>query len=242
MKRVVLATMVAAFVFALSGCGDDNAVFLPTKSTITFAVMSTASPVAPDGTKVLLPSTSNGYAYIAMTATLPAFNNVSTTTAAAPNSGQIPGWLTGLVPGTTVPYGAKRISTSALVAAGPFADFATYSSVAKRTKINGYVSTDTVRNVKRVNIFLVYSSPRTPGATIVKGNSVDFAKLTTTFAAGSEMSDQLVKEMNKALWNFQTDLILFPPSYGLNFYILSGPPAPVVMNVIPTISSLLLGF
>lgn len=239
MKRVVLATMVAAFVFALSGCGDDNAVFLPTKSTITFAVMSTASPVFPNGTKVALPSTSNGYAYIYMTAALPAFNNVSTTTAPAPDSGQAPGWLNG-VTFPVVPYGAKRISPSALVAAGPFAN---NTSVAKRTKINGYVSTDTVRNVKRVNIFLVYSSPRTPGATIVKGSSVDFAQLTTTFASGSEMSDQLVKEMNKALWNFNVDLLGFPPSMSYNFYILSGPESGAQpTNAIPTISSLLLGF
>ncbi len=234
MKKLILAVLAATTLFALSGCGsDNNAVFLPTSSTITFSIISTST-----GTVVPLQSTATGAQYIHISAALPSFNNVSTTTAPAPTSGQFPGFLNGALPITVLPAGAKRISPSALVAAGPFAN---NSSVSKRTKINGYITTDPLQGQKRVSIFLVYSSPRTPGAVLVRGSSVEVAKLRTTFPAGSEMSDDLVKKMNQALWQFQTDNAFNePPVWSDNFKIYN--PARAVINVIPTISSLLLGF
>ncbi len=179
MKKLILALLAATTLFGLSGCGsDNNAVFLPTSSTITFAIMSSAGT----GTGTTPAGTATGAQYIFRSAALPAFNNVSTTTAPAPTSGQYPGFIVGTSPHSVVPVGAKRISASVLAAAGPFAN---NSSVAKRTKINGYVATDPYQGQKRVSIFIVYSSPRTPGAVLVTGNRIDVATLKTTFPAGS---------------------------------------------------------
>ncbi len=55
------------------------------------------------------------------------------------------------------------------------------------------------------------------------------------------MSDDLVKKMNQALWQFQTDnSFTAPPVWSANFDIRNV--AIQYINVVPTISSLLLGF
>jgi hypothetical protein len=184
-------------------------------------------------------SSTTGIQNLAISATLPLYANVSTTTAPRPTSGQFDANLY-IGPFNIQTYNnPKRISASALVTAGPFAN---NSSVSKRTKINGYVSTDPIQGVKRVVIFLVYSSPRTPGATVVKGSSVDFATLHVTYPAGSPLSQELIQEMNKSLWNFQYNN---QQQYESNFYFL--PPTAIgswadLTHTVPTVSQVILGF
>ena len=184
----------------------------------------------------VLQSSTTGVQNLAVAATLPLFTNISTTTAAGPTSGQFPGGLSFATVNLQTYNNPKRISASALTTAGAFAN---NSSVSKRTKITGYVSTDPVQKVKRVTIFLVYSSPRTPGATIVKGQSIDFAKLAVSFPAGSPMSQEIVQEMNKAFWDFQYNNQL---QFTSNFYFTTAPDWSHLSNVVPTISSVVLGF
>ncbi len=237
MKKLVLSVLAVTVLFSLSGCGsDNNAFFYPTKANITFAVMSSGT------TPQAAASSTTGLQYAMLLATVPSFAQISSTTAAGP----APSGVAALPFGVQLPtalVGATKISASALKAAGVFAS---NSSVSKRTKITGFFVNDKYQRGKDIAIFLVYSSPQTPGAVKVTGSSIDFATLTVSFPAGQLLDGEVFKTMNKGFWepnffNGVTQGGLFP-GLGSSPIISFSNSASALTNTVPTISQVLLGF
>ncbi len=236
MKKLVLSVLSVTMLLGLSGCGDDNVILYPTKAAITFAVMSSGT------TPQAAASSTTGAQYMMLLATVPSFAQISSTTSLAP----APSGVTSLPFGVQLPtslVGAKKISASALKAAGVFAS---NSSVSKRTKITGFFVDDKYQQGKDIAIFLVYSSPQTPGAVKVTGTSIDFATLTVSFPAGQLLDGEVFKTINKGFWepnffNGVTQGGLFP-GLGASPIIAFYNSTPALTNTVPTISQVILGY
>lgn len=224
MKNIIFASLAASVILVLSGCGNNNSVQLPTKAAITFAVMSSNITPQPEGQD----SSTTGVQYIIIRAAVPGFTNISGTTSSGPaQTGVVNTFLRLPI---ILPSGATRISASALLKAGIFSN---NSSVSNRTKITGYFSNDQFQNAKNISIFLVYSSPRTPGAVIVTGDSIDFATLNVTFPAGKVTTGDVFKDICLGLWvpNESNPSLFF-------FYNSTS----TFTNTVPTVSQAILGF